>query len=67
MVHTTAAGEFIARANAVVGYSLLSYSVRPNIVIDGGFSHGFTSTSTRWQSFVGFTYLLPHRLWRSGS
>jgi hypothetical protein len=32
-------------------------------VLDGGFSHGFTSTSTRWQSFAGFTYLLPHRLW----
>jgi hypothetical protein len=66
VVHATAAGEFIARANAVDGLFALSYSVRPNIVIDGGFSHGFTSTSTRWQSFAGFTYLLPHRLWPGG-
>ena len=50
----------------VDGLFALSYSVRPNIVIDGGFSHGFTSTSTRWQSFAGFTYLLPHRLWPGG-
>jgi hypothetical protein len=63
MVHATTAGEFVARANAVDGLFALAYSVRPNIVIDGGFTHGFTSTSTRWQSFVGFTYLLPHRLW----
>jgi hypothetical protein len=28
------------------------------------FDHGFTSTSTHWEEFVGFTYLLPHRLWR---
>jgi hypothetical protein len=64
MVHTTATGERVPRANAVDGLLALSYSLRPNLVIDGGFSHGFTSTSTRWQSFAGFTYLLPHRLWR---
>jgi hypothetical protein len=66
MVHATAAGELVPRANAVDGLFALSYSVRPNIVIDGGFSHGFTNTSTRWQSFAGFTYLLPHRLWPRG-
>ncbi|HEY4009846.1 MAG TPA: transporter [Acidobacteriaceae bacterium] len=63
MVHATAGGEPVARANAVDGLLALSYSLRPNLVLDGGFSHGFTSTSTRWQSFAGFTYLLPHRLW----
>lgn len=42
----------------------LSYPVRRNLVVDGGFDHGLTSTSTRWEAFVGFTYLLPHRLWR---
>ncbi len=62
-VHSTAGGTFVGRANAVDGLMALSYTVRPNLVIDGGFSHGFTSTSTRWQSFAGFTYLLPHRLW----
>jgi hypothetical protein len=42
----------------------VSYPVRKNLVIDSGFDHGFTSTSTRWEGFAGFTYLLPHRLWR---
>jgi hypothetical protein len=63
LVHATAGGGFVARANAVDGLVALSYALRPNFVIDGGFSRGFTSTSTRWQSFAGFTYLLPHRLW----
>lgn len=40
-----------------------SYAVKRNLVIDAGFDHGFTSTSTHWESFAGFTYLLPHRLW----
>ena len=40
-----------------------SYPVRKNLVIDTGFDHGFTSASTHWEGFVGFTYLLPHRLW----
>lgn len=63
LVHATAAGRTIGRANLVDGLFALSYTLRPNLVLDGGFSHGFTSTSTRWQSFAGFTYLLPHRLW----
>jgi hypothetical protein len=42
----------------------VSYPVRTNLVIDGGFDHGLTSTSTHWECFGGFTYLLPHRLWR---
>lgn len=41
-----------------------SYPVRKNLVIDAGFDHGLTSTSTDWEGFAGFTYLLPHRLWR---
>ena len=32
-------------------------------VVDGGFDHGLTKPSTQWETFVGFTYLLPHRLW----
>jgi hypothetical protein len=67
MVHTTPGGEFVARANAVDGLVALSYALRPNLVLDAGFSRGFTSTSTRWQSFVGFTYLLPKRLWRGAN
>ena len=33
-----------------------------NLVLDGGFNHGLTSTSTQWEVFAGFTYLLPHKL-----
>jgi hypothetical protein len=51
------------RSNAVGNLWALSYPIRPNLVIDGGFDHGFTGTSTRQEEFVGFTYLLPHRLW----
>lgn len=61
------AGRSVRRANLVDGLFALSYTLRPNLVLDAGLSHGFTSTSTRWQSFVGFTYLLPHRLWRQKS
>jgi hypothetical protein len=43
-----------------------SYPVRKNLVIDAGFDHGLTGTSTRWESFAGVTYLLPQRLWRQG-
>lgn len=63
LVSATAAGQPVARANLFDLLIAPSYQVRPNLIIDGGFSHGFTSTSTRWQSFAGFTYLLPHRLW----
>lgn len=60
-------GRPVHGANLVDGLFALSYQLRPNLVLDGGFSHGFTSTSTRWQSFAGFTYLLPHRLWGTRS
>ncbi len=63
LVSATASGTAVARANLVDLLFALSYQVRPNLYVDGGFSHGLTSTSTRWQSFVGFTYLLPKRLW----
>jgi hypothetical protein len=38
-------------------------SGQENLVLDAGFDHGLTSSSTHWQRFAGFTYLLPHRLW----
>ena len=55
------------RSNAVGTLWALGYSVRPNLVLDAGFDHGLTSTSTAWQGFAGFTYLLPHRLWQRRS
>lgn len=51
-------------SNAVGNLWALSRPLRRNLVIDGGFDHGFTRTSTHWETFIGFTYLLPHRLWR---
>ncbi|HET9364719.1 MAG TPA: hypothetical protein VFP71_06950 [Candidatus Angelobacter sp.] len=40
-----------------------AYSVTPRLVLDIGFNRGLTSTSTRWEFFTGFTYLLPKKLW----
>jgi hypothetical protein len=54
----------LTHGKAVGNLWAVSYPVRKNLVIDAGFDHGFTSTSTRWEGFAGFTYLLPHRLWR---
>jgi len=50
--------------NAVGNLWAASYPVRKNLVLDAGFDHGLTSTSTQWEGFAGFTYLLPHRLWK---
>jgi hypothetical protein len=67
----TVAGELwhftqpLTNGNAVGNLWALSYVVRKNLVVDAGFDHGFTSTSTKWEGFAGFTYVLPHRLWRS--
>jgi hypothetical protein len=50
--------------NAVGNLWAGSYTARRNLVFDAGFEKGLTSTSTHWEAFAGFTYLLPHRLWR---
>jgi hypothetical protein len=50
------------RSNGLGNLWAVSYTARRNLVFDGGFNHGLTSTSTRWEAFVGFTYLLPHKL-----
>jgi len=50
------------RGNAVGNPWAASYAVRKNLVVDGGFDHGLTKSSTQWEAFAGFTYLLPHRL-----
>jgi hypothetical protein len=51
------------RGHAVGNLWALGYTMRRTLVFDAGFNRGLTSTSTRWVTFVGFTYLLPHRLW----
>jgi hypothetical protein len=52
------------RSNAVGNLWAVSYEVRKTLVLDAGFDHGLTNTSTRWEVFGGFTYLLPRKLWR---
>lgn len=39
-----------------------TYTVNSKLVLDLGFNRGFTSTSTTWEVFAGFTYLLPKKL-----
>jgi hypothetical protein len=51
------------KANTVGNLWAVSRALRKNLVVDAGFNRGLTKTSTRWEAFVGFTYLLPHRLW----
>ncbi len=53
------------RSNAFGNLWAVSYSARKTLVFDAGFDHGLTETSTSWEAFVGFTYLLPHRLWKA--
>ena len=50
-------------SNAVLLFAV-SYPMRRNLVVDAGFDHGLTKSSTHWESFIGFTYLLPRRLWK---
>jgi len=51
------------RGNAIGNLWAVGYTARKTLVFDAGFNRGLTGTSTRWEAFVGFTYLLPHRLW----
>jgi len=51
------------RSNAVGNLWAVGYTARRNLVFDAGFEKGLTSTSTHWEAFGGFTYLLPRRLW----
>jgi len=50
------------KSNAVGNLWALSYNASKILVLDCGFDHGLTSTSTQWEAFAGFTYLLPRRL-----
>jgi hypothetical protein len=50
------------QSNAVGTLWALSYTARKNLVFDAGFNKGLTSTSTQWETFAGFTYLLPYKI-----
>jgi len=52
------------RSRAVGNLWALNYNLRKNLVLDGGFNRGLTSTSTQWEIFLGFTYLLPRKFTR---
>ncbi|HKW18820.1 MAG TPA: hypothetical protein VJO35_15030 [Terriglobales bacterium] len=52
------------RGNAIGNLWALSYTASKLLVFDAGFDHGFTRTSTHWEVFSGFTYLLPHKIFR---
>jgi hypothetical protein len=52
------------RGKAVGNLWALSYSASKDLVFDAGFDRGLTNTSTQWEVFVGFTYLVPHRMFR---
>jgi hypothetical protein len=50
------------RGNAIGDLWAVSYAARKTLVLDAGYNRGLTSSSTRWEAFLGFTYLLPHHL-----
>lgn len=50
------------RSNAIGNLWAAGYTVNPRLVLDAGFDRGLTGTSTRWEAFAGFTYLLPRKL-----
>ncbi len=50
------------RGNAVGNLWAVGYNASETLVFDAGFNRGLTSTSTHWEVFVGFTYLLPKKL-----
>ncbi len=52
------------RGHATGNLWALNYNLRNTLVFDGGFNRGLTGTSTRWEIFTGFTYLLPRKLSR---
>jgi hypothetical protein len=50
------------RGNAIGNLWAIGYNARKTMVLDAGFNKGITGTSTGWEVFAGFTYLLPHKL-----
>lgn len=50
------------RGNAVANLWALNYNASKTLVFDCGLQHGLTHTSTQWEAFAGFTYLLPHKI-----
>jgi hypothetical protein len=53
----------LSKSNAMGFLLAPSYAVNRLLVLDGGINRGLTGSSTRWEGFVGLTYLFPKRLW----
>lgn len=53
----------LIKSNAVGLLLAPSYAFNRFLVMDGGFNRGLTSSSTRWEAFVGWTFMLPKKLW----
>ena len=49
-------------SNCVGNLWAVNYNAKKNLVFDAGFNRGLTSTSTQWEVFAGFTYLLPKKV-----
>jgi hypothetical protein len=54
----------LLNSNAVGNLWAVAYTVRNNLVVDIGFNHGLSRTSTQWETFLGFTYLVPQKIWK---
>jgi hypothetical protein len=52
----------LLHGNAAGNLWAISYAANKDLVVDTGFNKGLTSTSTRWEVFGGFTYLVPHKI-----
>lgn len=67
--HLSMSGELwhfsqpLTKSNAVGLLLAPSYTFNRFLVMDGGFNRGLTSSSTRWEGFIGWTFMLPKRLW----
>ncbi|MGH9394689.1 MAG: hypothetical protein ACRD1E_11005 [Terriglobales bacterium] len=51
------------RGRAAGALGAVAYSASKTLVFDAGVNRGLSVTSTRWEMFLGCTYLLPRRLW----
>jgi hypothetical protein len=49
------------RGNAAGLLLAPNYNLKSNLIFDAGFNRGLTNSSTRWEFFAGFTYLLPKK------
>lgn len=53
----------LIRSNAVGLLLAPSYEVNRLLVLDAGMNKGLTGDSTRWEGFVGLTFVFPKRIW----